>query len=139
MTLIKPSSRYVTDAGTQSGTWVEEKKAAQDAAVKEARSLIRNPKLQLLVAGRVSLRTTSPSPTLAFSLRSTASSPISWRPMKASSSLPKTSARVNSSAKLLRAPSKIFSARHLDSTGWRLFQQLNLLGQSAPALSLTWT
>jgi len=46
MTLIKPSSRYVTDAGTQSGTWVEEKKAAQDAAVKEARSLIRNPKLQ---------------------------------------------------------------------------------------------
>ncbi|EEU42545.1 uncharacterized protein NECHADRAFT_93421 [Fusarium vanettenii 77-13-4] len=32
MTLIKPSSRYVTDAGTQSGTWVEEKKAAQDAA-----------------------------------------------------------------------------------------------------------
>lgn len=46
MTLIKPSSRYVTDAGTQSGTWVEEKKAAEDAAVKEARSLIRNPKLQ---------------------------------------------------------------------------------------------
>ncbi|KAM0418997.1 hypothetical protein ACHAPT_012048 [Fusarium lateritium] len=46
MTLIKPSSRYVTDAGTQSGTWVEEKKAVEDAAVKEARSLIRNPKLQ---------------------------------------------------------------------------------------------
>jgi hypothetical protein len=46
MTLIKKSTRYVTDASSQSGTWVEEKKAAEEAAIKEARSLIRNPKLQ---------------------------------------------------------------------------------------------
>ncbi|EGU83577.1 hypothetical protein FOQG_05144 [Fusarium oxysporum f. sp. raphani 54005] len=46
MTLIKKSTRYVTDASSQSGTWVEEKKAAEEAAMKEARSLIRNPKLQ---------------------------------------------------------------------------------------------
>ncbi|KAM5345590.1 hypothetical protein ACJ41O_011451 [Fusarium nematophilum] len=52
MVLIKPSSRYVADAGSQSGTWLEEKKAAEDAAIQEARSLIRNPKLQR--TGRVS-------------------------------------------------------------------------------------
>ncbi|KAF5002277.1 hypothetical protein FGRMN_494 [Fusarium graminum] len=46
MTLIKKSQSYVTDASSQSGTWVEEKKAAEDAAIKEARSFIRNPKLQ---------------------------------------------------------------------------------------------
>lgn len=46
MTLIKKSTGYVTDASSQSGTWVEEKKAAEEAAVKEARSLIRNTKLQ---------------------------------------------------------------------------------------------
>ncbi|KAF4977532.1 hypothetical protein FZEAL_5966 [Fusarium zealandicum] len=46
MTLIKPSTRYTTDAGSQSGTWVEEKKAAEADAIQEARSVIRNPKLQ---------------------------------------------------------------------------------------------
>ncbi|KIL89771.1 hypothetical protein FAVG1_06506 [Fusarium avenaceum] len=46
MTLVKKSSGYITDASSQSGTWVEEKKAAEAAAIKEARSLIRNTKLQ---------------------------------------------------------------------------------------------
>ncbi|GKU02902.1 hypothetical protein FLAG1_05105 [Fusarium langsethiae] len=46
MTLIKKSTGYVMDASSQSGTWVEEKKAAEEAAIKEARSLTRNPKLQ---------------------------------------------------------------------------------------------
>ncbi|KAF5001372.1 hypothetical protein FDECE_10976 [Fusarium decemcellulare] len=63
MTLIKPSSRYVSDAGTQSGTWVEEKKAAEEAAVQEARSMIRNPKLQRVSNSQLrgpSAHTTSP-------------------------------------------------------------------------------
>lgn len=46
MTLIKSSTQYLVDAGSQSGTWLEEKKASDAAAIQEARSLIRNPKLQ---------------------------------------------------------------------------------------------
>ncbi|KAK0612824.1 hypothetical protein B0T17DRAFT_593100 [Bombardia bombarda] len=41
MTLIKKSSGYVTDAASQSGTWVEEKKAEIDARKAEAALLVQ--------------------------------------------------------------------------------------------------
>lgn len=75
MTLIKKSTGYVTDASSQSGTWVEEKKAAEEAAIKEARSLIRNPKLQ-----RVS-PTVSSAPTAAFSHPKSDAKPVSEGPI----------------------------------------------------------
>lgn len=53
MTLIKPGSRYVTDASSQSGTWVEEKRAAEAAARKallEDRPILRSHKSQRTVA-----------------------------------------------------------------------------------------
>ncbi|KAF5027215.1 hypothetical protein F66182_703 [Fusarium sp. NRRL 66182] len=62
MTLIKKSTCYVTDASSQSGTWVEEKKAAEEAAIKEARSMIRNPKLQRVSPSLSSTSAASTSP-----------------------------------------------------------------------------
>lgn len=50
MTLIKPNAGYVADAGTQSGTWIEEKNAAADAETKRqidaAQVDLRSHKLQ---------------------------------------------------------------------------------------------
>ena len=53
MTLIKPSSRYVMDASSQSGTWLEEKKSTEAAARKallEDRPILRSHKSQRTVA-----------------------------------------------------------------------------------------
>ncbi|KPM41192.1 hypothetical protein AK830_g5369 [Neonectria ditissima] len=46
MTLMKSTSQYVSDAGTQSGTWLEEKKAAQASALQEQRAIKRSHKSQ---------------------------------------------------------------------------------------------
>ncbi|CAM1509255.1 Fc.00g029940.m01.CDS01 [Cosmosporella sp. VM-42] len=49
MVLIKPSSRYVTEAASQSGTWLEEKRAAEEAtrcALKDQRPVLRCSKSQ---------------------------------------------------------------------------------------------
>lgn len=46
MTLVKSKTQYVSDAGTQSGTWLEEKKAAEEATRQELRALNRNHKSQ---------------------------------------------------------------------------------------------
>ncbi|KAH6997060.1 hypothetical protein EDB80DRAFT_651962 [Ilyonectria destructans] len=42
MTLIKSKTQYVADAGTQSGTWLEEKKAVEESTIQELRALKRN-------------------------------------------------------------------------------------------------
>ncbi|KAI5456276.1 hypothetical protein BGZ63DRAFT_366943 [Mariannaea sp. PMI_226] len=46
MTLIKSTKAYVTEAGSQSGTWLEEKKAAEAAVRQEFQDLQRNHKTQ---------------------------------------------------------------------------------------------
>ncbi|KAG8670039.1 hypothetical protein FPOAC2_09381 [Fusarium poae] len=75
MTLIKKSTGYVMDASSQSGTWVEEKKAAEEAAIKEARSLIRNPKLQRVSPTLSSEPATSTS-SLQADVKSAAEGPV---------------------------------------------------------------
>ncbi|KAK7416571.1 hypothetical protein QQZ08_011934 [Neonectria magnoliae] len=44
MTLMKSTAQYVSDAGTQSGTWLEEKKAAQASTLQEQRTIKRSHK-----------------------------------------------------------------------------------------------
>lgn len=46
MTLIKSTKAYVSDASSQSGTWLEEKKAAEAATRREMKDLCRNHKQQ---------------------------------------------------------------------------------------------
>lgn len=49
MVLIKPSSRYITDASSQSGTWLEEKRAAEETArlaAQDNRPILRSHKSQ---------------------------------------------------------------------------------------------
>ncbi|KAH7134821.1 hypothetical protein B0J13DRAFT_91572 [Dactylonectria estremocensis] len=46
MTLVKSKTQYISDAGTQSGTWLEERKAAEESTRKELLALSRNHKSQ---------------------------------------------------------------------------------------------
>jgi hypothetical protein len=66
MTLIKPDQGYTPDAGTQSGTWVEEKHASDEAARRrreeDQRPIIRSHKSQRLDRGTGLANSAVPSP-----------------------------------------------------------------------------
>lgn len=80
MTLIKPSQRYVTDASSQSGTWLEAKKAAEIAARKallEDRPVLRSAKSQRIVSDAGALASAVSSTTSSFTTALPTSSPES--------------------------------------------------------------
>lgn len=72
MTLIKSTKAYVSDASSQSGTWLEEKKAQEESAREELRDLQRNHK---------SLRTDH-----SINFPSSTSAPINVSPLRAKTS-----------------------------------------------------
>ena len=85
MVLIKPGSGYIADASSQSGTWVEEKAAAEEEARKAAlqrqldqRPILRSAKSQRLetVAGSPGKEYSVPSPSTSVSNLDAASPPV---------------------------------------------------------------
>lgn len=73
MTLIKSTKAYVSDAGSQSGTWLEEKKSAEAATRRELKDLHRNHKQQRRDRPS-SISSSAPSPTPSLNVK-TKSSP----------------------------------------------------------------
>lgn len=73
MTLVKASTKYLSDAGSQSGTWLEEKKAREAAAlqeaIEEAKALNRNSKLQRTESATASARPSTLGSSLALDLK----------------------------------------------------------------------